>query len=274
MVRVNLIQYVAVILEARKGSISQTKPVSSTRAVQSTPAEAVVSCAAIACTIEPSVQIVPTTSTYGVRCCSETEIPGFVFTGGSCNLWSTSENSVTGLCMTSETYQTAFDACDAYGARLCTSDENASNCSKASRCGLNTQLVWSSDIVPTNSPTLSPTTLPTVTASTLPSATASALPTVTTSALPSAEASALPSVAASAVPTIAVTAPPSVLVTSAVAAIACASIQCTIVPNPQTALTKDLYGARCCSDVEIPDLCTLEVLVIFGHMPRSPTEFV
>mmetsp|Transcript_2914 Transcript_2914/g.3490 ORF Transcript_2914/g.3490 Transcript_2914/m.3490 type:complete len:128 (+) Transcript_2914:2-385(+) len=104
---------------------------------------AVVACGSTQCTIDPSTAIVPITSAYGVRCCSENEIQGFVYTGGTCNLWSSSLNE-EGECAAHDlSYYDAKAVCEGQGARLCTVEENANNCSKAARCGLNAELVWS-----------------------------------------------------------------------------------------------------------------------------------
>ena len=91
-----------------------------------------------------------------------------------CDLWSYAKDP-DGDCMVEVTYNCAIRYSESYGARVCTMEENEANCSKASRCGLNTKQIWGfSDIIlPTFESSSVLSQLPNVTASVAPSVTAS-----------------------------------------------------------------------------------------------------
>ena len=98
-----------------------------------------IACASIQCTIVPNPQIVLTKDLYGARCCSDVQIPDFVYAGGTCDLWSYAKTP-DGDCMTNIMYNLAFQTCAAYGMGLYAVEENSANSPKASRCGLNSEV--------------------------------------------------------------------------------------------------------------------------------------
>ena len=89
--------------------------------------------------------MVPINSSYGIRCCADLALLGFVKAGKRCpNLWVTSRN-VDGDCVRGVTFYDALSICGGFGARLCTVEENFDDCSRPAKCSLNDNKVWALD---------------------------------------------------------------------------------------------------------------------------------
>jgi len=158
------------------------------------------------CNLEP--RLVPVTSLYGARCCSETEIPNWT-KYAQYNVWTETEDK-SGNCQKSVTFNTAKAICEAHGARLCTMQELVDNCTILTGCDLSLELVWSStgstgyenpsqapSVVPSSKPSSKPSLLPTIHPSSAessePSSKPSLLPTIHPSSAPTNVGSSSPS---------------------------------------------------------------------------------
>jgi hypothetical protein len=75
-----------------------------------------------------------------VRCCSDVSKQGYK-KRGSCTVWGESDAPT---CEDASTWTEAVAQCDAHGARLCTEDELAADCTKGTGCGFDKALIWSS----------------------------------------------------------------------------------------------------------------------------------
>jgi len=78
---------------------------------------------------------------HEVRCCSDTEKDGWTKRNG-CNVWV--ESKPGDLCYAAKTWHEATCICEKYDARLCTKEENESNCGRQTGCALDRELVWTS----------------------------------------------------------------------------------------------------------------------------------
>ncbi len=110
--------------------------------------EALIACASNKCVgrVSPDLvtEVVPVDSNYGIRCCADTPIQGFVQAGLDCpNLWVTSRDE-NDVCVRRTTYFKGLAVCEGYGARLCTVQENLKDCSRPAKCSLNDNKVWTS----------------------------------------------------------------------------------------------------------------------------------
>jgi hypothetical protein len=97
---------------------------------------------------------------YGVRCCSDTYIEGYQGVN-SCAVWVESQFTTTAAydpdvhqsgCVMEATYSEAVAICEAEGAELCSvnwaegiSSENGAGCTGGTGCGLDQELIWTSD---------------------------------------------------------------------------------------------------------------------------------
>eukprot|EP01051_Picozoa_sp_SAG22_P021997 SAG22_NODE_5091_length_1088_cov_5.807077_1_plen_182_part_01 len=84
---------------------------------------------------------------HDVRCCSDTEIPGY-WQKHDCTVWTQSVfRSVEDGdgCVSEVSLATAEATCTAEGARLCTRAELEDNCAQGTGCGHDSDLIWTSD---------------------------------------------------------------------------------------------------------------------------------
>ena len=88
-----------------------------------------------------------TSELHEVRCCSDVNLQGF--SNSRCNdVWAASDVSD---CHSSKSFSAAESICQNAGARLCTKEELEGNCARkggSSGCGLDSELVWTSDNAP------------------------------------------------------------------------------------------------------------------------------
>ena len=83
---------------------------------------------------------------HDVRCCSDTELPGYQQLG-NCSVFGESilSSSPSPGCNYANTYEEAALRCIVDGSRLCTKGELESRCAAGTGCGFDTELVWSSE---------------------------------------------------------------------------------------------------------------------------------
>jgi len=114
--------------------------------------KAVASCSSTKCVnaiVPPDIvtEIVPVDSSYGIRCCADSNLQGFLQAGVKCpGLWVTSRDN-RGVCARTKTYSEGKAICEEHGARLCTVQENLDNCTKPAKCSLNIKKVWTSTLL-------------------------------------------------------------------------------------------------------------------------------
>jgi len=77
---------------------------------------------------------------HEVRCCSDSLIQGWNKRNG-CDVWSASE---VPICFHKENFVGAKSVCAANGARLCTTEELISDCTKGTGCNHDSDMLWSS----------------------------------------------------------------------------------------------------------------------------------
>merc|ERR1712048_719687 len=90
---------------------------------------------------------------HTVRCCSDEEKPGWKKNDG-CNVWG--QSLIDKTCSIHESHSLALGICLSAGARLCTKEELAAECTADSGCGADNRLAWSSSSA-AQGPTASPT---------------------------------------------------------------------------------------------------------------------
>merc|ERR1712048_795920 len=90
---------------------------------------------------------------HTVRCCSDEEKPGWKKNDG-CDVWGRS--LIDRTCRIHENHTFALGICLSAGARLCTKEELAAECTADSGCGADNRLAWSSSSA-AQGPTASPT---------------------------------------------------------------------------------------------------------------------
>ena len=81
------------------------------------------------------------TEQHEVRCCSDTEITGWVQNAG-CSVWA--ESDILGDCYENRTYDESVAICAMAGARLCTVEELEADCTANTGCYHDYDLIWSS----------------------------------------------------------------------------------------------------------------------------------
>jgi hypothetical protein len=88
-------------------------------------------------------------SLHSVRCCSDTQLPGYTIRHDSdCTVYSESQFSTLGTedgCAAQATLADAQQICATEHARLCTRAELEADCAQGTGCGLDSNLVWTSD---------------------------------------------------------------------------------------------------------------------------------
>ena len=88
---------------------------------------------------------------HEVRCCSDTNLgtgwnqPSYCQTAGFMNTWG--ESQINSNCHADKTFSEASNICSVAGARLCTKEELAADCTKGTGCGYDGDLIWSSTSV-------------------------------------------------------------------------------------------------------------------------------
>lgn len=85
-----------------------------------------------------------TDNRFAVRCCSWTDLGGWIKKDG-CSVYANSHMSSFPWCMMVDWFR-ARDACWSLGARLCTKDELLNDCAAFSGCRFNNKMVWSSTV--------------------------------------------------------------------------------------------------------------------------------
>jgi hypothetical protein len=100
-------------------------------------------------------------SKHEVRCCSDKAHKNYE-KNAKCKFSIWGESDIP-TCIHAATFFEASNHCARDGARLCTKEELASDCTALSGCGHDADMVWPSSIVPasTNAPTPTPTPVPT-----------------------------------------------------------------------------------------------------------------
>ena len=85
---------------------------------------------------------------HEVRCCSDTELPGFQQRNG-CSVWAESQFASVGSgaagCVHEASFAMASSTCEEAGARLCTVDEMERDCTAGTGCAHDEDLIWTSD---------------------------------------------------------------------------------------------------------------------------------
>lgn len=86
------------------------------------------------------------TETHEVRCCSDTQITGWAQRNTDCPWTESDRFSSTAMdCIHGMTFGQADEFCTSVGARLCTANEVARECTRGTGCGHDNDLVWTSD---------------------------------------------------------------------------------------------------------------------------------
>ena len=97
---------------------------------------------------EISPSCVASSELHELRCCSDTELPGYQQENG-CNVWAESQFMSVGEggsgCVHGADYGEAQAVCFADGARMCSADELTNDCTAGTGCGHDTDLIRSSD---------------------------------------------------------------------------------------------------------------------------------
>jgi hypothetical protein len=81
-------------------------------------------------------------SLHEVRCCSDKAHKRYNKRPG-CSVWGESLDINQIRCIHSATWQQAYDHCAADGARLCTAEELAADCTRGSGCQHDADMIWS-----------------------------------------------------------------------------------------------------------------------------------
>merc|ERR1712226_1013062 len=110
---------------------------------------------------------------HTVRCCSDEEKPGWKKNDG-CDVWG--QSLIDKTCSIHESHSLALGICLSAGARLCTKEELAAECTADSGCGADNRLAWSSSSA-AQGPTASPTSKTTGINTPSPTTTSTVLPT-------------------------------------------------------------------------------------------------
>ncbi|EOD12128.1 hypothetical protein EMIHUDRAFT_213905 [Emiliania huxleyi CCMP1516] len=82
---------------------------------------------------------------HEVRCCSGTQLGAMWDKRAGCDVWAESDGPEMGGCHHGKTFEEAEAVCAGAGARLCTKDELASDCTRGTGCGHDRDLARSSD---------------------------------------------------------------------------------------------------------------------------------
>uniref|UniRef100_A0A7S3TL01 Glycosyl hydrolase family 13 catalytic domain-containing protein n=2 Tax=Emiliania huxleyi TaxID=2903 RepID=A0A7S3TL01_EMIHU len=93
---------------------------------------------------------------HEVRCCSGTKLGAMWDKRAGCDVWAESDGPEMGGCHHGKTFEEAEAVCAGAGARLCTKDELASDCTRGTGCGHDRDLVWSSTELMPSSPKPAP----------------------------------------------------------------------------------------------------------------------
>jgi len=118
---------------------------------------------------------------HELRCCADSAVSSFFSKHDECplNVWGASQ--FEGTCYHSVTWNDGRNICEQYGGRLCTKDELLADCTRASGCSHNQDMIWSSTrvetLAPTPPPTASPSKSPSVSPTKNPSKSPSLSPT-------------------------------------------------------------------------------------------------
>lgn len=102
---------------------------------------------------------------HEVRCCADEALSGWTRSYNTCpeNVWGESElgGPRDAGCYDAETYWSAKSICENAGGRLCTLEELLADCTRGSGCEHDQDMIWSSsEVIPTNAPTVAPTPHP------------------------------------------------------------------------------------------------------------------
>jgi hypothetical protein len=90
------------------------------------------------CKAKPDAEL-PSTK-HEVRCCSDTKHKGYI-KNAQCSVWGESDIPT---CIHAATWAQADAHCKKDGARLCTKDELANDCTSGSGCNHDVDMIWSS----------------------------------------------------------------------------------------------------------------------------------
>merc|ERR1712019_327253 len=141
---------------------------------------------------------------HTVRCCSDEEKPGWKKNDG-CDVWG--QSLIDKTCSIHESHSLALGICLSAGARLCTKEELAAECTADSGCGADNRLAWSSSSA-AQGPTASPTSRTTGINTPSPTTTSTVLPTSAPTPVPTSAPTPVPTSLPTPTPTLAPTSAP------------------------------------------------------------------